>query len=105
MVNVKVQKRSEEILDIVISGHADSTGAEMMDLVCAEVSAVSVGALNSIDLQCPDTCILEMDKGYVHIKVLRSNTVLQAILKTICIQLDTIAFTNSQYVRLEKVEV
>lgn len=104
MIRVQVHKKDHVIEEVIISGHADST-TETFDLVCAEVSAIGVGALNSIDMLCPDTCDIKMDKGYIQIHVNKSNGSLQTILKMLLIQLETVEYTNKDYIQVEKVEV
>lgn len=104
MICVKVHQKRDDIREIVISGHADSA-TETMDVVCAEVSAIGVGALNSIDILCHNTCDMDMDKGYIHIKIRESNAKLQTILHTIVIQLETVEYTNKEYIQVKKVEV
>lgn len=90
---------------IVVSGHEDKQEHEEYALVCAQVSAIGVGILNSIDIQCPDTCELTMEDGFVSIHVKESSPLLQSILKTFVIQLDTVAQVNQEVIKIEKVEV
>lgn len=105
-IAVHVQTVQSNLDLIVVSGHADDQEeTEVYRLVCAEVSAVSVGILNSIDELCPDSCECTMEDGFVSIKVRKSSEMLQTILKTFVIQLDTIEYTNKNYVKIEKVEV
>ncbi len=109
-IAVHVQTKESKFDLIVVSGHAENEDGEDFDenlyqLVCAQVSAISVGILNSIDLQCPDSCDLLMDDGYVSIRVKKSSETLEAILKTFVIQLDTVEATNKKYVEIKKVEV
>lgn len=104
MIRVQVRKENHTVVEVTISGHADST-TEMMDLVCAEVSAIGVGALNSIDILCPGTCDFKMNKGYIQIHVNQSSESLQTILKMLEIQLETVEYTNKDYIQVEKVEV
>ncbi len=101
---VKVKVHGNPIHQITVKGHADS-GEYGFDLVCAEISAICVGTMNAIDTLYPDTCILEMESGYVNIKVQDSSEGLQTILKTFVIQMQTVEFTNKKYVKIEKDEV
>lgn len=108
-IAVHVQTKDSNYDLIVVSGHADENESynedDLYQLVCAQVSAVSVGILNSIDLQCPDSCDLHMEDGYVSIRVKESSDQLETILKTFVIQLETIENTNKNYVEIKKVEV
>ncbi|MDY3035125.1 MAG: ribosomal-processing cysteine protease Prp [Absicoccus sp.] len=90
---------------IVVSGHEDQQEHEQYALVCAQVSAISVGILNSIDQQCPNSCELTMEDGFVSIHVKESTPLLQSILETFVIQLDTVAQVNSKIIKIKKVEV
>ncbi len=100
MVRVKVQK-DQEIQCIEVSGHAGS-GEYGFDLVCAEVSAISVGMLNAIDELCPDSCQLKMQEGYVSISVNQSSETLQTILNTFVIQLKTVEYTNQSFITIKE---
>lgn len=104
MIQVFVEHRKESILQITISGHANST-TEMMDLVCAQVSAVSVGLLNAIEILCPNSTSIDMESGYINIRVLEDSTTLQILLQTLEIQLRTVENTNYKYIKIKKREV
>ena len=104
MVNIRIERVDSEIKSITISGHANSDRIGH-DLVCAEMSAIGVGTLNAIDEMCPDSCLVEMKKGYINIQVNRSSDRLQTILNMLEIQLLTVEYTNKDYVTVRKVEV
>lgn len=104
MIEVTITCHVEEIQKIVISGHANY-GTEMMDVVCAQVSAISVGILNAIDEMCSNSCSIQMESGYIEIIVNQSSEVLQTILKTAEIQLKTVEHTNYEYIKITKAEV
>lgn len=104
-IAVTVQMKQKAISLLVISGHAPVEPAENFSLVCAQVSAISVGILNSIDTICPNTCDLTMEDGFVSIKVRKSSEQVQTILKTLLIQLETVEYTNKKTIKIEKVEV
>ncbi len=104
MVKVLISNHNEMIHNVVISGHADSVTTGL-DLVCAQVSAISVGILNAVDEICVDSCGITMKSGYVEINVIQNSEFLQVLLKTLVIQLETVAFTNNKYIKITKVEV
>ena len=104
MIKVCLNQKDNQILSIEIKGHANST-TEMMDLVCAEVSAVSVGILNAIENLCEDSCTIKMKSGYVSIEIRSDSDTLQTILKTLVIQLETIIKTNKKYIKMIRREV
>ncbi len=105
MIQVKIkQTRGEDILDMKISGHADydKTGK---DLVCAAVSAISVGGLNALADIVGYTIKDVMEPGYVSIEVLKIHPIQQIILKTLLSQFMTISITYGEYIQIEKQEV
>lgn len=104
MIKVYLNQKSQRILSVKITGHANST-TEMLDLVCAEVSAVSVGVLNAIETLCKDSCLIQMESGHVSIEVKSDSDTLQIILKTLVIQLETIIKTNKKYIKMIRREV
>ena len=105
MISVVAHLKQSQIQSITISGHAGSSKRDELDMVCAQVSACSVGCLNAIDQLTQDSCAIEIESGWVSIQVNKNSEKLQTILNTLLIQLDTIQFTNSDYIQIEKVEV
>lgn len=104
MIYVYLNQKNRQIVSVKIKGHADST-TETLDLVCAEVSAVSVGILNAIDTLCEGSCLIQMESGFVSIEVQSNSDTLQIILKTLEIQLETITNTNKKYIKMIRREV
>ena len=104
MVNVKIGIRNEQIQFIVIDGHADSA-PHGQDLVCAGVSTIGVGVLNALNELCIDTCILQMDDAYISIHVKNNNDIVQTILHTLRIQLQTLSDSYEEFIKIVKVEV
>ena len=104
MIEVTISYHHQEITQFVISGHANYS-TEMMDVVCAQVSAIGVGILNTIDEICNASCKIQMKSGYIDINVNQSSETLQIILKTAEIQLMTVAHTNYEYIKITKAEV
>lgn len=103
MVHVTVNLCDQEITGISIKGHANSVRDDAQyDLVCAEVSAVSVGVLNAIDEICGEECCdIVMGSGNVEIMVKKSTSDLQIILRTLKIQLETIEYSNGQFIKIK----
>ncbi len=104
MIQVVISKKKDTIHTVDISGHANSTKGEL-DLVCAEVSGISVGILNALDILCNDSCDFKMESGHIEIKVKSVSETQQIILSTFVIQLETVAFTNHKYIKIKKDEV
>ena len=106
MVKVTVYLHESNIERIHITGHADSVkDIAQYDMVCAEISAVSVGILNSIDEICGECCDITMEEGNIDIVVNENSSTLQIILKTLKIQLETIEYSNKKYIKIRKAEV
>lgn len=67
MVKVLINKTNEYIKDITIKGHANATSAESeYDIVCAGISAVAIGNINSLDIEKVN---VEVKEGFISIKV------------------------------------
>lgn len=104
MIKVLISNRNNEIVDIEISGHAKSN-VHGRDLVCAGVSSVAIGTLNAIEELTYQSCEMKMEDGFVSIKVIQNSKTLQIILQTLLIQLKTIEFNYSKYIKIKKQEV
>lgn len=107
MITVKVKEKDNQILDITISGHANSA-IHGQDLICAGVSTSGVGILNSlINYGFLENKLgtLEMDTGYIHIKVDKYTKDVQVILETLVTILKTVEETNEEFIEISKVEV
>lgn len=104
MIKVLISNRGDQITHITIKGHAFSNVIGK-DLVCAGVSSIAVGALNTIEELASHSCELKMDNGFVEIRVIQNSETLQIILKTLLIQLKTIEFNYQKYIKIKKQEV
>lgn len=104
MIKVLISSRNHQIEHISIKGHAFSNVVGK-DLVCAGVSSIAVGTLNAIEELANHSCELKMDDGFVEIKVVQNSEILQIILKTLLIQLQTIEFNYPKYIKIKKQEV
>lgn len=104
MVNVKIGIRNDQIQSVVIEGHADSA-CKGEDLVCAGVSSIGVGVLNTLDELAHNKCHLEMDNGYINVQVKENNDIVQTILHTVWIQLKTMSESYKEYIKITKEEV
>ena len=98
MIKVKVTKKHGQIIALVVSGHANS-GEYGKDLVCAGVSAVVIGGLNS--LQQKSHCDIEVNDGYVSINAKKLLIEHDAIvLETIVTSLLTIEKNYHKYIKI-----
>ncbi len=92
-------------MGIQISGHANA-GPRGSDLVCASVSSIATGALNALDAEYPDDVELtltEVPDAMIEIKVLRNHQNLQALLRMLYIQIQTLAENQSKYITIKEV--
>ena len=72
MINVKITYKSNKVDELEIKGHANS--AEYgKDLVCAGVSAISVGGLNALASLKDKNIKLHMSDGHILIRNTSSN--------------------------------
>ena len=103
MIRVKKKTRQNTIEELEISGHAEFA-EHGEDIVCAAVSLVGTGLLNALDIMAKDQCELVKEDNRIYIKVLQDNEVVQNVLRTGLIQLETLSETFNKYVRIEKME-
>jgi uncharacterized protein YsxB (DUF464 family) len=106
MIHVWVQRnQDDEILEITVDGHADFADRGF-DIVCAAVSALSIGITNSIekflDIKLNPTD--EGEEGFMWIQVPKGLSPeqmdqLQLLLKTLSFSLKGIADQYSEFVR------
>lgn len=105
MITVNVSTKNGKITRLKVSGHALSA-PHGEDLVCAGVSAISVGILNTLYQLAPQACQLDMNEGLTDIKVIDENDdKVQLILQTASIQYETVVDTYGKYIRIVRQEV
>ncbi|MGI6644308.1 MAG: ribosomal-processing cysteine protease Prp [Bacilli bacterium] len=98
MVNVIIETKNNALTSLEVSGHA-SSGPYGQDLVCAAVSAVTIGALNALDNVDDFTIIV--NEGLVSLKVKSiPSTHDVTVLETLIISLKTIEATYGEYIRI-----
>lgn len=68
MIQVTIYRSDNQIKGFELSGHADS-GPYGYDLVCAGVSAVSIGAVNAVMELCDTKLEIEQDEGGGYLSV------------------------------------
>ena len=90
MVHVNIGVSGETIRSVSVSGHACS-GEYGQDLVCGVVSGIITGALNALDILFPDQCRLVLRGNRMEAAAASGNKQLQAVLRAIEIQLETMA--------------
>ena len=108
MISVNVSFIGNDIQLLTVSGHAnfDEYGK---DIVCAGVSAITVGGLNAVAKAYNNDLTkfkVEMSEGYTSLNVLDiEKPEVQTILETLEIQFKTIEETYSKYIKIIEQEV
>ncbi|NLI94805.1 MAG: ribosomal-processing cysteine protease Prp [Erysipelotrichaceae bacterium] len=99
MIKVRYTEANDRITHIRVLGHANA-GPYGEDLVCAGVSAIVYGALNS--LQEEDAYDINLDEGYVQIFLVgEGNRHDDIVLEVMLTSLKTIAESEPDYVSLQ----
>lgn len=101
MIKVVIKYVNDSLISLVIKGHAYS-GEPGHDLVCAGVSAVTIGALNSLE-EVETAFTVKVEDGHVAVfplyRVSDYNTV---VLKVLITSLKTIAETYGMYIKIDE---
>ena len=98
MININANRKDGKIIYLSVKGHANSD-EEGKDLVCAAISAISVGGINA--LENPKSFDLKVEKGNVEISLLsKASEHDYQVLETMLIQMKSVEETNSKYVRV-----
>ena len=99
MITVRITYSQNKVDALEIKGHANS--AEYgKDLVCAGVSAISVGGLNALASLKDKKIELKMSDGHILIRNSSGNDEAQIILNTIIIQLQTVKEIQKDYIKI-----
>lgn len=107
MINVNILKKDCLIKRIEIEGHANYS-VKGSDIVCAGVSSVVIGCINSIDEICKDTIFkLEINekKGSIKYNSIKSTENEQLLLRSLLISLKCIEKNYSDYININMKEV
>lgn len=107
MIKVTVKKKDNYIVDLKISGHANSDEYGK-DLVCAGVSTASIGTLNMLvkkDFLNHNLGTIEVNEGYINVVVNQVDDICQVVLETLVVILETMVESYSQYIKISIMEV
>lgn len=107
MINVLIKKKENQIINLKVTGHANSDEYGK-DLVCAGVSTACIGVLNMLvkkDFLTNHLGKIEIDEGYINIVVDYSDDVCQVVLETLETTLETMVEDYGQFIKISKVEV
>ena len=105
MILVSIKHSQQNIVEICVSGHAnyDEIGK---DLVCAGVSCIMYGINNTLDSLCKNQFLTVVkNDGYFKITTKCNDIIIQTVLKTAIIQLETMHISYAQYIKVRKMEV
>ncbi|TXK84732.1 ribosomal-processing cysteine protease Prp [Paenibacillus sp. N3.4] len=112
MINVTIKRfapDSPQISSFVVEGHAEYD-VPGKDLVCAAVSAISVGTFNSIESITGIIPIHEMERGFMDVIIPESARDLagkwdhiQVILESMVVMLQTIEENYGDYITIETI--
>ncbi len=110
MINVKIERslRTNHIMSFTLSGHAES-GPYGYDLVCAAVSALSIGAVNAVAALCDVTLPTQTGRegGYLHCEIpcdLAQSTdeKVQLLIEGMLVSLQSIADEYSEHIMFKE---
>lgn len=106
MIHVLIKKRNS-IVDMKVTGHAES-GPYGHDLVCASVSSACVGIANALEERGfteKKLGTIDVQEGFVQIKVQEFHSDIQVVLETFEILLKTIEESYAKYIEITEMEV
>lgn len=100
MISVNVKFIGKDVYSLIVSGHAnyDDYGK---DIVCAGVSAIVTGGINSIEeLNELKNIKLIQESNKLGLEVVKNNDKLQTIIQTIYYQLKTIEESYKNFIKM-----
>ena len=98
MIHIKANRKDGKIVYLSVEGHANYD-EEGKDIVCAAISAISVGGINA--LKQPKDFILKVEKGNVEIsQKCKASEYDYQVLETMLIQLKTVEEIYSKEVQV-----
>ena len=98
MLNINATRKDGKIVYLSVLGHADSD-VKGKDLVCAAISAITVGGINALNQ--PEKFVLKVEKGDVEISLKSEASEHDyQVLETMLIQIKSVAETNPKYVKV-----
>ena len=100
MISVNVSFIGKDVKSLTVSGHAnyDEYGK---DIVCAGVSAVVTGGINALESELANIKIVN-EENKLGVVVIENNEVIQVILNTMLIQLETIENSYKKYIKIKR---
>ncbi len=103
MISIKITFNENVISSILIQGHANQN-IHGKDIVCAGVSAIVYGSINSIDdLLTKEDILFDLKDGYSFIEVKHDSYELQLLLNMMITQLKTLEESYPKYIKITKI--
>jgi uncharacterized protein YsxB (DUF464 family) len=109
MINVHIERFSEQVSSIIhieVKGHADFDTAGK-DLVCAAVSAITVGTLNAIEVLTEIDLKPRVKSGFLSVSMANFNDLehetrnkIQLLLESMVVMLQTIQESYQAYITI-----
>lgn len=101
MIKVQIKRNNKYITQIKIKGHAQF-GEYGKDLVCAGVSAVATGICNTLAKKgfLEEKSVQLFKNGNIMIDVYENDEVMQVILETLVISLESFTEDYHQYIKI-----
>lgn len=90
MIRIQADKRNGSLYKISIKGHAGANADTVYDMVCAGVSAASIGAANAMDELAKDVCEFSGTDNPFFIEMKKDDETARIILNTLLIQLQSL---------------
>lgn len=108
MINITIYRlKDNRISAFTVSGHADFA-EHGKDIVCAGVSAVTIGAVNAIDQLCGISASenAEMEHGYLHYYLPDNDEEVyekaQLLLEGMVVSLQSISTSYGKYIKIRE---
>lgn len=107
MIAATFSKKSDNLISVMIRGHAESVG-QGYDMVCSAVSAVSQSILIGITEVLKLNVKYSLEKGFLSFSLdnISENDVLkcQVLMKTMLLGLKSIEISFGEYISVEEIE-
>ena len=107
MIRVRIDRKrdTKEIIGFRVDGHADYDTSGK-DIVCAGVSAITVGIVNAAEKVVGIQLPTEIEEGKLHVVIpnqgpMEQQRSLQLLLESMVVMLQSIEETYGQYIRLQ----
>ncbi len=100
MIKVVIEKNKAKVKKVTISGHAKFS-KKGEDIVCAGVSAISFGILNTLNKVDPENVEINVTENKIAITTLKNTKEIDLILETLIIQLKTVEIDYSKYIQIK----